>query len=303
MTDEQDNHLNNTLSDGENFADSSFDNKNNLTAESEASFAMQKEDLKEEKESGFANNKAESLSIDKAKTAQTKQKSACHKHDDEDDKKKKQPKKKHNTWWIKVTVISFVLAAFFSFLSELTADAEHIVVILLLLGFLILASILFDAIGVAVTSCDDAPIIAMASRKIYGAKTAMWLVKNSSTVASICNDVIGDIFGIISGACSAAIVVKISFDLDLTWQRWLAIGTAALISALTIGGKAFMKNIAIKNSKEFVLFVARFLAFFIPEERRRYKKESEKKKQQEKEKDAKNKPVEKSRETKSKKSK
>ena len=217
------------------------------------------------------------LSIEKS-TAHSSQKSHSHKHDDEE--KKKKPKKKRNTWWIKVTIISFVLAAFFSFLSELTADAEHIVVILLLLGFLILASILFDAIGVAVTSCDDAPIIAMSSRKIYGAKTAMWLVKNSSTVASICNDVIGDIFGIISGACAAAIVIKVAVDLSDTWQRWVAIGIAALVSALTIGGKAFMKNVAIKNSKEFVLFVARLLAVFIPEERRRYKKEAEKKKQQ-----------------------
>ncbi|MBO4381095.1 MAG: hypothetical protein J5815_02950, partial [Clostridia bacterium] len=125
-----------------------------------------------------------------------------------------------------------------------------------------------------------APIIAMASRKIYGAKTAMWLVKNSGTVASICNDVIGDIFGIISGACSAAIVVKVAVGLEEDWQRWIAIGIAAVVSAVTIGGKAFMKNIAIKNSKEFVLFVARLLAFFVPEERRRFKKESEKKKQQ-----------------------
>ncbi|MBQ3754936.1 MAG: DUF21 domain-containing protein [Clostridia bacterium] len=218
-----------------------------------------------------------SLSIEKTKAGDAHQKHA-QKHDDDD--KKKKPKKKRNTWWIKVSIISFVLAAFFSFLSELTADAEHIVVILLLLGFLVVASILFDSIGVAVTSCDDAPIIAMASRKIYGAKTAMWLVKNSGTVASICNDVIGDIFGIISGACSAAIVVKVAVGLEEDWQRWIAIGIAAVVSAVTIGGKAFMKNIAIKNSKEFVLFVARLLAFFVPEERRRYKKELEKKRQQ-----------------------
>ena len=304
MTDNSDYHLNNNTSfDGENSADSLANDTNCDTARREPFSCAQNEDLSEEKPQDIPHTKAESLSIDKAKSGSAKQRSASHKHDDDEDKKKKQPKKKHNTWWIKVTVISFVLAAFFSFLSELTADAEHIVVILLLLGFLILASILFDAIGVAVTSCDDAPIIAMASRKIYGAKTAMWLVKNSSTVASICNDVIGDIFGIISGACSAAIVVKISFSLDISWQRWLAIGTAALISALTIGGKAFMKNIAIKNSKEFVLFVARFLAFFVPEERRRYKKESEKKKQQAKEKDEKDKPLERSDEQKAKKSK
>lgn len=189
---------------------------------------------------------------------------------------KKKNKKKYNIWWLKAAIISLVLAAFFSFLSELTASAEHIVIILLLLAFLIFSSILFDSIGVAVTSCDMTPIISMASRKVYGAKTALWLVKNSGTVSSICNDVIGDIFGIISGACSAAIVVKIALSVGEGWQRWLSIGISAVVSALTIGGKAFMKNIAINNSKQFVMFVARCLAIFNKEERKIFKKEAEK---------------------------
>lgn len=193
-------------------------------------------------------------------------------------KKNSKPKKKRNIWWLKAAIISLVLAAFVSFLSELTASSGQIVVIVLLLAFLILASILFDAIGVAVTSCDITPIISMSSRKIYGAKTAMWLVKNSNVVSSVCNDIIGDIFGIISGTCSAVIVLKIVATLDAGWQRWLSIIISAIVSSLTIGGKAFMKNIAIKNSKEFVMFVARILALFVPEERKRRKKEAERKK-------------------------
>ena len=193
--------------------------------------------------------------------------------------KKKKPKKKHNIWWLKAAVISLVLAAFFSFLSDLTASAEHMVIIVLLLAFLIIASILFDSIGVAVTSCDVTPIISMASRKVHGAKTAMWLVKNSGTVSSICNDVIGDIFGIISGACSAAIVVKLaaSFDSD-SIQRWLTIIISAVVSALTIGGKAFMKSVAISNSKEFVMFVARLISIFNKDERKIRKKANVQKK-------------------------
>ena len=193
--------------------------------------------------------------------------------------KKKKPKKKRNIWWLKAGIISLVLAGFFSFLSELTASAEQLVIIVLLLAFLILASILFDSIGVAVTSCDAKPIISMASRKVYGAKTAMWLVKNNGTVSSICNDVIGDIFGIISGACSAALVVKISMELDGEWQRWLTIIISAIVSALTIGGKAFMKNVAINNSKDFVMFVARIVAVFNKDERKIRKKASAQKKQ------------------------
>lgn len=189
-----------------------------------------------------------------------------------DDKKKKSSKKKRNVWWIKATVISLVLSAFFSYLSEIVSNAEQIVVVIVLLAFLILSGILFDAIGVAVTSCDTTPIISMASRKVYGAKTALWLTKNSDTVSSVCNDIVGDIFSIISGACSAALVVKITMSLEQTWQIVLSIAVSAIVSAMTIGGKAFMKKIAISNSKDFVMFVARVLAIFNKDERKQRRK-------------------------------
>lgn len=199
-----------------------------------------------------------------------------------DDKKKKSSKKKRNVWWIKATVISLVLSAFFSYLSEIVSNAEQIVVVIVLLAFLILSGILFDAIGVAVTSCDTTPIISMASRKVYGAKTALWLTKNSDTVSSVCNDIVGDIFSIISGACSAALVVKITMSLKQTWQIVLSIAVSAIVSAMTIGGKAFMKKIAISNSKDFVMFVARVLAIFNKDERKIRKKQKEAKTQEHK---------------------
>lgn len=199
-----------------------------------------------------------------------------------DDKKKKSSKKKRNVWWIKATVISLVLSAFFSYLSEIVSNAEQIVVVIILLAFLILSGILFDAIGVAVTSCDTTPIISMASRKVYGAKTALWLTKNSDTVSSVCNDIVGDIFSIISGACSAALVVKITMSLKQTWQIVLSIAVSAIVSAMTIGGKAFMKKIAISNSKDFVMFVARVLSIFNKDERKIRKKQKEAKTQEHK---------------------
>ena len=194
---------------------------------------------------------------------------------------KSKPRKKRNLWALKITIVTLFLSAFISFLTEITSSADNIIVTVILLLFLITASILFDGIGVAVTSCDITPIVSMASKKVYGAKTAMWLVKNNEKVANVCNDVIGDIFGIISGACGAAIVVKLMMTLDESWQRWLTIGMSSIISALTIGGKAFLKNIAISNSKEFVMFVARVIGIFHPEERRRKKKQAEKRKKYE----------------------
>lgn len=197
------------------------------------------------------------------------------KHSDKPADKKKKSKKKHNIWWIKATVISLVLSAFFSYVSEIVSNAEQVAIVIVLLAFLILSGVLFDAIGVAVTSCDTTPIISMASRKVYGAKTALWLTKNSDTVSSVCNDIIGDIFSIISGACSAVLVVKITMSLSETWQMVLSIAISAVVSALMIGGKAFMKKIAISNSRDFVMLVARVLAIFNKDERKIRKKNKE----------------------------
>ncbi|MBR7162914.1 MAG: Mg2+ and Co2+ transporter CorB [Clostridia bacterium] len=200
-------------------------------------------------------------------------------HSNQSEKKhKKQPKKKRNLWSVKITVVSFFVSAFISFLSELTASAEHIIVTILLLFFLILCSILFDGIGVASTSCDMTPFVSMASRKVYGAKTALWLVKNNEKVSNVCSDVVGDIFGIVSGACAAAITLKVVVGMEDVWQKLVTISISGVVSALTIGGKAFLKNIAIKNSKEFIMFIARLIAVFNPDERRKKKKQKEKQK-------------------------
>lgn len=193
-------------------------------------------------------------------------------------KKTKKHRKKRNLWAIKITVVTLFLSAFISFLTEITSSAGNIIVTVILLLFIVLAGILADGIGVAVTSCDITPIVSMASKKEYGAKTAMWLVKNNEKVSSVCNDVVGDIISIISGSCGAAIVIAITVNLEESWQQWLSIGVSALISAVMVGGKAFLKNIAISNSKEFVMFVAKIIAVFHPEERRRRKHQAEKKK-------------------------
>ena len=256
------------------------DGADNLTNSQNTRLDIQNQSV--DKNVNAVSDSQKSKNIDKAVATSTSQKHdvAGDKHSDKsnkndavkEDKKKKVPKKKRNIWWIKATVISLVLSAFFSYLSEIVSNAEQLVVVIILLAFLILSGILFDAIGVAVTSCDTTPIISMASRKVYGAKTALWLTKNSDTVSSVCNDIVGDIFSIISGACSAALVVKITVSLNETWQIVLSIVVSAIVSAMTIGGKAFMKKIAIDNSRDFVMFVARVLAVFNKDERKIRKK-------------------------------
>ena len=151
-------------------------------------------------------------------------------------KTQKKHKKKHNYWAIKITIVTLFLSAFISYLTEITSSAGNIAITVVLLFFIVLAGIIADGIGVSVTSCDITPIVSMASKKEYGAKTAMWLVKNNEKVSNVCNDVIGDIISIISGSCGTVIVIAITVNLDESWQQWLSIGVSALISAVMVGG-------------------------------------------------------------------
>ena len=177
-------------------------------------------------------------------------------------KEKKRPARKSSAsiWTIKITVISFLITIFFSFLSEITASNSSLLVAIFVIIILITVNILFDGIAVAVTSCELAPFLSMASKKVPGARTAIFLVNNAEKVSNICADVIGDVCGIISGACSAAITVKMV--LDSSFDFWVSILINAIIAAITIGGKAFGKFIAVKHNKEYIMFTAKIVSIF-----------------------------------------
>ena len=101
----------------------------------------------------------------------------------------------------------------------------------------------------------------MASRRVPGAKEAIWLLKNAEKVASLCNDVVGDICGIVSGATSAVIVTRLQQSLSLE-SVLVSVGVTALVSGLTIGGKAMAKPFAMQQSTRVVYWAGRFLHLF-----------------------------------------
>lgn len=178
-------------------------------------------------------------------------------------KKAQKPRKKlskSTLWTIKITIITLCISIIVSFITEITSSKSNVVISILLLCVLIIIAIIFDAIGVAATSCELAPLLSMAARKVNGAQIAVKLVKNAEKVANICNDVIGDIAGIISGTCAAAIVIK--FAADNPKMYLFNILLSSLVSAVTVGGKAFFKSIAIKNSKEMIMFASRVIGVF-----------------------------------------
>ncbi len=165
-------------------------------------------------------------------------------------------KSKQNIKWILlITSLTFVISMIFSYLSETILKKSNIVIELLVLLIVILIGIIFDMIGVAVTTCAEYPFHAMASRKIKGAKTAIKLIKNKDKVSSFCNDVIGDICGIVSGTAGVIIATSIAKDSIIC-----SLLITATTSSLTIGGKALGKKVAVNKSENITKIVSKILS-------------------------------------------
>lgn len=164
-------------------------------------------------------------------------------------------KQKSGHWVIRVFLMAVGLSAALSFLSSSAlTGAGYGVAVTVLLAFIALG-IVFDLIGVAVTAADPRPFHSMASHKEKGGKQAIRLLQNASRVSSVCNDVVGDICGIVSGTTAAVIVTRLQQDLSVT-SVVISIAVTALISGLTIGGKALAKIVAINDSTQVVHRVA-----------------------------------------------
>ncbi|MBO7527504.1 MAG: hypothetical protein J6T74_06395 [Clostridia bacterium] len=178
--------------------------------------------------------------------------------------KKKVKKQNLKTFWpIKVFIIAFALSLCFSILSEFLLGRTGVAIALIIIVVFVAIAIITDMIGVAVTACSKEPFIAMASKKVRGAKEGLSLIKNADKVASLCADVIGDVCGILSGAAGASIVIKFANDLK---NDSLTILVASLVTALiagtTIFGKALGKRYAINNCNSIILRVGKLFSLF-----------------------------------------
>lgn len=173
-------------------------------------------------------------------------------------KDKEKKKKSNHHWPLRVFLMAVVLSAVLSFCSNTVLSGAGLLVALIVLMVFIVLGILFDMIGVAVTAADSKPFHSMAAHKEKGGKEAIKLLNSADQVSSVCNDVVGDICGIVSGSTAAVIVTRLQQDFSTT-NILISIGVTALISGLTIGGKALFKKVAIQQSTKVVYRVARMM--------------------------------------------
>ena len=170
--------------------------------------------------------------------------------------------KKENALWIGIiTVLSFILSAVLSLVSANLLKGIDIIIAFFLLLLIICINIIADIVGTSATAADEAPFHAMASRKLFGARQSIRLIRNADKVSNLCNDVIGDICGVISGAASAYIVIRlIGRGSEVSVLELVLTG---LVASLTVGGKALGKIIAIKNSNLIIYRVGVIIHFIV----------------------------------------
>ncbi len=172
------------------------------------------------------------------------------------------PNRKVSVSWIITTILlTFFLSVSITVITSSLLGNVAVSVALLILLCIVLLGIIFDLLGIAVTTAAEAPFHAMASNRVPGAAQAIRLIRNAEKVSNFCNDVVGDICGIVSGATGSFIATELvmNFSLPSLLTSLFVTGT---VSAITVGGKALGKTLAINQCNQFVFYIGKFLALF-----------------------------------------
>ena len=173
----------------------------------------------------------------------------------------KKERNKAIRWVVTIFFITIFISGAISLISDEIMAHSAMPVAFLILFIIVLLGIVFDVIGVAVTSADEKPFHSMAARKVPGAQEAIKLLRNAERVSSICNDVIGDICGVVSGSASATIAVQILQNFNFSFPEIISLAMSALVAGLTVGGKAIGKTFAINSCTAIVYGAGKVICF------------------------------------------
>ena len=177
-------------------------------------------------------------------------------------------------WVVTIIIWTFFISCFMQTLQAGLMNKVNLIWAFMILFAFILIGIIFDIIGVSVTAASEVPFHSLCSRKVRGAKEAVRLIRNADKVGNFCNDVIGDIAGIISGSAAGAIVVMLHSFSPKSDEFILSIALAGIVAALTVGGKAFGKGIAILNCNSIIFTVGKIISFIMPVKDKKTKKKN-----------------------------
>ncbi len=171
----------------------------------------------------------------------------------------KRERQKTIRWVVTIFLVTILISGTISLLSDSIMSSSTMFVAFLILLAIILIGIVFDIIGMAVATADEKPFHSMAARKVPGAQESIALLRNAERVSSICNDVVGDICGVVSGSASATIAAQILNSLEFSWPQIVSLAMSALAAGLTVGGKAIGKSFAVSSCTKIVYGVGRLV--------------------------------------------
>lgn len=173
----------------------------------------------------------------------------------------KKERNKTIRWVVTIFFVTIFVTGLISLFSDYIMSVSGMVVAFFILIIIILIGIIFDIVGVAVASADEKPFHSMASRKVPGAQDSIKLLRNAERVSSICNDVVGDICGVISGSASATIAAQVLNHFDFGWPQIVSLAMSAFVAGLTVGGKALGKTFAMNSCTKIISFVGRVVYY------------------------------------------
>jgi len=168
-------------------------------------------------------------------------------------------KKKTNIkWLLQIVLISLVASIVFTLASTEILGNTGYIMSFAILAIFIIVGIVFDVVGVAVTAATEAPFNSMATRRQRGAAESLRLIKHANKVTCYCNDVIGDVTGIVSGTTAALVAARLMEGFN-TENLIFPVAISAIVTGLTVGGKAIGKTFAFNKSTEIVLSAGKML--------------------------------------------
>lgn len=171
----------------------------------------------------------------------------------------KKERNKTIRWVVTIFFVTILVSGMISLLSDAVMESSGMVIAFLILLAIIFVGIIFDIIGMAVATADEKPFHSMAARKVPGAQESIALLRNAERVSSICNDVVGDICGVVSGSASATIAAQVLSNFEFAWPQLVSLVMSALAAGLTVGGKAIGKTFAVSSCTNIVHGVGKII--------------------------------------------
>lgn len=167
--------------------------------------------------------------------------------------------------WLRRGLGNALLTFFLSLILTYVAEVFLQQVLVLFFAFLflllvILLGVIADMIGFAAAAADATPLNAKAANKVLGARQAVRLIRNADQVAVFCSDVMGDISSTLAGAMGAVIVFRLITQ-HHSISSWHTIVMTALVAAVTVGGKALGKGIALQEASEIMFRLGQVVAW------------------------------------------